>query len=57
MNVLTMPVTVYRLVAEGTVEERVLALHAQKRALLDQVLEGTDASAGLPVEDLAALLG
>ncbi len=53
----TMPVTVYRLVAEGTVEERVLALHAQKRALLDQVLEGTDASAGLPVEDLAALLG
>lgn len=36
------PVFVYRLVATGTVEEKVLALQAQKRALADAVLSSSD---------------
>ena len=36
------PVTVYRLVARGTVEESILKLHRSKRALASDVLEGTD---------------
>ena len=36
------PVTVYRLVARGTVEESILKLHRSKRALAADVLEGTD---------------
>lgn len=52
----TRPVSVYRLVAEGTVEEQVLALHAQKRALLHAAVDdgGIDV-ARLSVEDLAAV--
>src|SRR5205823_2370402 len=36
----TDPVTVYRLVARGTIEEAVLAMHASKRELASAVLEG-----------------
>ena len=52
----TRPVSVYRLVAEGTVEEQVLALHAQKRALLHAAVDdgGIDV-ARLSVADLAAV--
>ena len=31
----TKPVTVYRIVTEGSIEERILALHEQKRTLSD----------------------
>ena len=50
-------VTAYRLVAKDTVEEKVLQLQAEKRALADAVLGG-DASLlkGMTREDLAALL-
>ena len=37
----TRPVTVYRLVARGTIEEQILSLHGDKRALVAGVLEGT----------------
>ena len=47
------PVTIYRLVAQQTIEEKILALHAEKRDLADSLLEGGDASAKL---DTAALL-
>lgn len=50
------PVTVYRLVAENTIEERIVALHAQKRDLADSLLEGGDASARLDADALLALL-
>ena len=50
------PVTVYRLVARGTVEEKILALHGTKRALVAGVLEGTDAAAKLTTRDLMELL-
>ncbi|MCU0865944.1 MAG: DEAD/DEAH box helicase, partial [Planctomycetes bacterium] len=53
----TRPVTVYRLVCKGTVEEKVLELQAQKKELAAAVL-GADQSllAKLTRDDLAALL-
>ena len=53
----TRPVTVYRLIARGTIEERILAMHADKRALVTGVLDGTDAAAKLSTRDLLALIG
>jgi len=50
------PVTVYRLIARGTVEEKILAMHATKRALVAGVLEGTDAAARLTTRDLVDLI-
>ncbi len=50
------PVTVYRLVAARTIEEKILQLHSEKRDLADALLAGTDASARLSVEDLMQLL-
>ena len=52
----TRPVTVYRLVAEGTIEERIVALHRDKRDLADRLLDGADATAGLSTEELLELL-
>jgi len=50
-------VTVYRLIAKDTVEEKVVQLQEKKRALVDAVM-GQDESllAGMTREDLAALL-
>ncbi|MFT5587698.1 MAG: superfamily II DNA or RNA helicase, partial [Cognaticolwellia sp.] len=48
----TQPVTVIRLVAADTIEEVVLAMHAEKRALVSDLLEGTgkvSLEAGEPV--------
>jgi superfamily II DNA or RNA helicase len=51
------PVTVYRLVLAGSVEERIVALHHEKRALADGLLEGQDsAGAVVDTEALMALL-
>lgn len=50
------PVTVYRLVAEQTIEEKILLLHAQKRDLADSLLSGADVSAKLSAEELLALI-
>ncbi|MEB0216066.1 MULTISPECIES: DEAD/DEAH box helicase [unclassified Undibacterium] len=47
------PVTIYRLVTQNTIEEKILALHADKRDLANSLLDGGDASARL---DSAALL-
>ena len=52
----TRPVTVYRLIARGTLEEQIIALHRDKRALVAGVLEGTGAAARLSARDLLALL-
>ncbi len=40
----TRPVTIYRLIAKGTVEEKVLALHNEKRVLAADMLDGTGSS-------------
>ena len=50
------PVTVYRLIARGTVEEQIVAMHGDKRALVAGVLDGTDVAARLTTRDLLALL-
>jgi SNF2 family DNA or RNA helicase len=50
------PVLVYHLVAEDTVEERILALQAHKRALSDAALAGAGGAAALTREDVLALL-
>ncbi len=53
----TRPVVVHRLIASDTVEERILDLHARKRALGEVVLAGSGQSDGLSRDDLLALLG
>ncbi|MCA9717377.1 MAG: DEAD/DEAH box helicase, partial [Myxococcales bacterium] len=52
----TRPVTVVRMVAQGTIEQRVIELHARKRALVESLLAGTDQAARLGVEELLALV-
>jgi len=51
------PVTVVRLIAQGTIEEAVLALHADKRELAEAILEGAGASGKLSIVELGALIG
>lgn len=50
------PVTVYRLVMRGTIEEKILDLHRQKRDLADSLLEGTDAGVRLSVDEMLELI-
>ena len=52
----TRPVTVYRLVTAGTVEARIVELHASKRELADSLLEDTNRTATLSTDELRALL-
>jgi SNF2 family DNA or RNA helicase len=47
---------VYKLVAEHTVEDRVLALQDRKRALFDAAVDADRAAPGLAEEDWEALL-
>lgn len=51
-----LPVTIYRLIAKDTVEERILELHRTKKQLSDALLEGTDAPSSLTREDILRLL-
>ena len=50
------PVTVYRLVASGTIEEQILEMHADKRELVAGVLDGTDRAAKMNTDDLIQLI-
>jgi SNF2 family DNA or RNA helicase len=50
------PVTIYRLVAKNTIEEKIVGLHHQKRDLADSLLEGTEMSGKLSVDDILTLL-
>ncbi len=52
----TRPVTVYRLVMAGTIEDRIVQLHARKRALADALLAGSDATSSLSADEILALL-
>ncbi len=52
----TRPVTIYRLVARGTIEEKILRLHADKRKLAEGLLSGADTPGAVPVEELVRLL-
>ncbi|MDR6711713.1 hypothetical protein J2W83_001307 [Pseudomonas hunanensis] len=50
------PVTIYRLVAEHSIEEQIVALHGRKRDLADSLLEGGEMSAKLDADALLTLL-
>jgi len=50
------PVTIYKLVLKGSIEEQVIALHASKRELIEQVIEGQTSAARMSVDELLALL-
>ena len=50
------PVTVYRFVTQGTIEEQVIALHADKRDLADRILEGTGRAGKLEVDEILEML-
>ncbi|MBN2576654.1 MAG: DEAD/DEAH box helicase [Deltaproteobacteria bacterium] len=50
------PVTVIRLVARGTIEEQVLALHEDKRQLAASILDGADTAGRLDSEALLDLI-
>jgi SNF2 family DNA or RNA helicase len=50
------PVTVYRMVAKDTVEEKIIKLHKTKRELADTLLSGTDASAKMSLNDLMSII-
>jgi len=52
----TRPVTVYRLVATETIEEKIVQLHHAKRDLADSLLEGTDTAHTLTADELIDLL-
>ena len=51
----TRPVTVYRLVTMGTIEEKVMSLHASKRHLAQQLLSN-QVEKNLSAQDLMSLL-
>ena len=50
------PVTVYRLVTAGSVEERIIDLHRDKRGLADGILEGQEEATVLDAKAMAELL-
>lgn len=52
----TRPVTVVRLIARRTIEEQILALHAQKRELVSAILDGADRAAALDTGALIELI-
>lgn len=50
------PVTVYRLVAANTIEEKIVQLHQDKRDLADSLLSGADQAASLDMTEIMQLL-
>ena len=50
------PVTVYRLISAGTIEEKIIELHQTKKNMADALLEGGDISASLSREEMLELL-
>jgi superfamily II DNA or RNA helicase len=50
------PVTIIKLVAEDTIEEKVVALHGHKRELAEAIIHGTDTPTALDLEVLQSLL-
>ena len=50
------PVTVYRLVTQGSIEEKIVRLHRSKRDLAEGILSGQDAGAPIDAGQLLELL-
>lgn len=52
----TRPVTIYRLVAENTIEQKIVKLHQHKRDLADSLLEGSDMSGTMSAADMLEMI-
>jgi len=52
----TRPVTIYRLVAENTIEEKIAAMHTKKRALAEDLLSGSDLAGKMSARELLTLV-
>ena len=52
----TRPVTIYRLIMQDSIEERIVRLHRDKRDLASDLLEGSETSARLSEEELLDLI-
>lgn len=52
----TRPVTVYRLIATQTIEEKIIRLHQTKKSLADSLLDGSDIAHKLTKEEMLELL-
>ncbi|MBC8180368.1 DEAD/DEAH box helicase [candidate division KSB1 bacterium] len=50
------PVTIYRLVAKDTIEEKIVEMHNQKRDLADSLLQGSDLSGKISSKELLELI-
>jgi SNF2 family DNA or RNA helicase len=50
------PVTIYRLVAKDTIEDKIVALHKHKRDLAHNLLEGGELSGKMSVDEILALI-
>ena len=50
------PVTVYRLISAGTIEEKIIRLHQNKRSLVDALLEDADMFSQISAADVIRLL-
>ena len=50
------PVTIYRFITLGTIEEKIVELHKNKRDLADSLLEGSNSSGSLSAEELLKLI-
>jgi SNF2 family DNA or RNA helicase len=50
------PVTIYRLVAKHTIEEKIVDLHQHKRDLADSLLEGAEVSGKISTDELLKLI-
>ena len=48
--------TVYRIVAKDTIEQQILALHADKRELISGVLDGADRAGRMSTDELVSLI-
>ena len=52
----TRPVTIYRLIAAQTIEEKIIGLHQSKKSLAASLLEGSDLPGKLTKEEILELL-
>ena len=52
----TRPVTIYRLVAENTIEQKIVKLHQHKRELADSLLEGSDMSGSMSANQMLEMM-
>ena len=52
----TMPVTIYRMIASHTIEEKIVQLHKNKRELAESLLEGSDVSGRVSADELLRMI-